>query len=214
MILRKGQPCEGTDSNSTLFLSRYNIQDHRHNDRLKTKSMVSSPSTCPTWITNNGKHSEAKTNDQNRQTSMNTLDTISKLNCQYLSGDRRRLTRDKYQKYLRDQGEWLEENMTPLCYSRYESCDARRNNSVANSRGAGPDTKRRAPFWLTPQKDAHNYEPKRHRIMSVHTSNLKGRDHPRSKAIHCSHSHRNMTTISLIIISRVEDRDESECILK
>ena len=138
--------------------------------------MVSSPSTCPTWITNNGKHSEAKTNDQNRQTSMDTLDTISKLNCQYLSGDRRRLTRDKYQKYLRDQCEWLEENMTPLCYSRYESCDARRNNSVANSRGEGPDTKRRVPFWLAPQKDAHTYGPKRHRIMGVHTSNLKGRE--------------------------------------
>lgn len=137
--------------------------------------MVSSPSTCPTWITNNGKHSEAMTNDQNRQTSMDTLDTISKLNCQYLSGDRRRLTRDKYQKCLRDQGEWLEENMTPLCYSRYESCDARRNNSVANSRGEGPDTKPKVPFWLAAQKDAHTYVPKRHRIMGVHTSNLKGR---------------------------------------
>ena len=94
------------------------------------------------------------TNDQNRQTSMDTLDTISKLNCQYLSGDRRRLTRDKYQKYLRDQGEWLEENMTPLCYSRYESCDARRNNSVANSRGEGPILNRKFPFgW--PLKKMH-----------------------------------------------------------
>ena len=138
--------------------------------------MVSSPSTCPTSITNNGKHSEAKTNDQNRQTSMDTLDTISKLNCQYLSGDRRRLTRDKYQKYLRDQGEWLEENMSPLCYSRYESCDARRNNSLANFRGEGPDTKGRVPFWLAPKKDPLPCEPKRHRITGIHTSNLKGRE--------------------------------------
>ena len=73
------------------------------------------------------------------------------------------------------QGEWLEENMTPLCYSRYESCDARRNNSVANSRGEATDTKPKVSFWLAAQKDAHTYVPKRHRIMGVHTSNLKGR---------------------------------------